>query len=303
MEEKPSPTSPLRSSCQQDCSCICHLQWPGMKLVWVPVEEEEEEDVGEEEAEEKEEELEDHCRNEEELEDEEDCEEEVEGTIAEVVNCEALKATRSKFQQSLDVLIAEHHRRRSDPGPPAALTFAVTRCRSPPVPPKLADHKPLHQQEEEGESVYESILQLLVPPPRKVPPECKELDIPLIRVRKPARRSKLSYSTSDPTSDFQSPTELLPSPQEEPPAIPPRRPLNQEGRSPTSALRGAVALPQPTAEEWQVLRQSPQHSTMATTPPPPSISPVRAPPAPPPKTDPRRLSTASVQSLTNRKGL
>ncbi|XP_075906808.1 rho guanine nucleotide exchange factor 19 isoform X2 [Nelusetta ayraudi] len=338
--EKPSPSSRLRSSCQQDCSCICHQQWPGMKLVWVPVDTNEEVEDYEGEVEEEEEEEEEQEQNYEEEEEEVEEEVVVEVEIADVVDgdghgdaavdgddSESFKASRSKFQQSLDVLMAEHHRRRSDPGPPAALTFAVTRSQSPPVPPKQADHKPPQQQqqqleeeeeeEEEEESIYESTLHLLTPFPKKTPAPsaCKELNIPLIKVRKPARRSKLSYSTSDPTSDFQSHQEPLPSPQEEPPAIPPRRPLNQEGRSPTPTLRGAIALPQPTMEEWQALRPSspgrsvgvtglsPQHAAAATTTAttPTAVSPVRPAPPPPHKTDPRRLSTASVQSLTHRK--
>lgn len=283
-----------------------------MKLIWVPVDAN---DGGEEEElEEEEEESEEEQTVEEEA---EELEEYEEIEIGEVVDSrghitvedenEVSKQRRTKFHHSLDVLMAEQHRRRSDPGPHSVLNFAVTRSQSPPVPPKQAqsDHKP---PQDEEENIYEVTLPLLKPPVRKTSPVCKELDIPLIKVRKPARRSKLSYSTSDPTSEFQSNSESSPSLEDGPPAIPPRRPLTQEGRSPTPALRGGIPLPQPTPEEWRALQPSslskssagglsPQHAVT------PSLnSPVRPPP-PPPKTDPRRLSTASLQSLTQKKGL
>lgn len=284
-----------------------------MKLIWVPVDAN---DSGEEEEEleEDEEESEEEQTVEEEAE-ELDAYEEIE--IGEVVDSqghitvedesEVLKQRKTKFHQSLDVLMAEQHRRRSDPGPHSVLNFAVTRSQSPSVPPKQAQSDHRSSQDEE-ENIYEVTLPLLKPPVRKTSPVCKELDIPLIKVRKPARRSKLSYSTSDPTSEFQSNSEPSPSPEDGPPAIPPRIPLTQEGHSPTPALRGGIPLPQPTLEELRALRPSSPGKSSASGLSPqrvvtPSLnSPVRAPP-PPPKTDPRRLSTASLQSLTQKKGL
>ncbi|XP_074518373.1 rho guanine nucleotide exchange factor 19 [Halichoeres trimaculatus] len=307
-----SPNTPLSPSCDPSCTCVCHLQWPGMKLVWVPVDAAEEEGGGEEEdlyEEELREEVWDEEVEEEEEEEEEDsrAEDEVDRTSV-ADDSQLLKQEKAKFHHSLGVLLADGHRRRSDPGPHSVLaSLAVTRSQSPPVPPKQTQST-LHRsaQEEEEEGIYEATLPVLEVPLKKTPSACKELDIPLITVRKPARRSKLSYSTSDPTSEFQNDLKPVSSPEDAPPAIPPRMPLNQDSRSLTPIHRAGIPLPQPTVEEWRNLRpSSPNSSTgsglsphRAITPPP--ASPHRPPP-PPPKTDPKRLSSASLQSLTQRK--
>ncbi|CAJ1086208.1 rho guanine nucleotide exchange factor 15-like [Xyrichtys novacula] len=318
--EAESPDTPLSPSCDPSCTCVCHLQWPGMKLVWVPVdaveedvggggdedeidgeddweEVEVEEVVGEEEEEEEERGGEGDSRAGEEVE-----------TTSVADEAELLKQDKAKFHHSLGVLLADGHRRRSDPGPHSILaSLSVTRSQSPPIPPKQTQsthHGPTYEQEE---SIYEATLPVIQPLPRKTPPVCKELDIPLIKVLKPARRSKLSYSTSDPTSEFQNELKPVSSPEDVPPAIPPRIPLSQLPRSPTPVQRAGIPLPQPTVEEWRSLRPSSPSSSVssnlsphrALTPPP--ASPHRPPP-PPPKTDPRRLSSASLQSLTQRKG-
>ncbi|XP_035531733.1 rho guanine nucleotide exchange factor 15 [Morone saxatilis] len=305
-EAEHSPHVPLSPCCDPSCSCVCHLQWPGMKLVWVPVDVDDDGEEGRDEDE--------MDGEEQRAEDGEDWDEDVEAgeedgevwdrTI--VVDESEVPQQKKKFHQSLDVLIAEGHRRRSDPGPHSVLTLAVSRSQSPPVPPKLAQsaqiqHLPTQNEEE---NIYEATLPVV--DPKKTTNVIKELDIPLIKVRKPARRSKLSYSTSDPTSEFQANAEPTSSPTDVPPAIPPRMPVTQDSRSLTPVHRGGIPLPQPTMEEWRNLRPlspsgstasglSPQH---AITPPP--ASPHRPPP-PPPKTDPRRLSSASVQSLTLKK--
>lgn len=307
-EVEQSPNTPLTPSCDPGCTCVCHLQWPGMKLVWVPVDAAEEEGGGDEE-ELYEEELYEGEEVEEEEEEEEDsrAEDEVDRTSV-ADESQLLKEEKAKFHHSLGVLLADGHRRRSDPGPHAVLaSLAATRSQSPPVPPKQT--QPTHHRpaQEEEESIYEATLPVLEVPLKKTPSACKELDIPLITVRKPARRSKLSYSTSDPTSEFQSDLKPVTTPDDVPPAIPPRMPLNQDSRSLTPVHRAGIPLPQPTVEEWRNLRpSSPSSSTggglsprRAITPPP--ASPHRPPP-PPPKTDPRRLSSASLQSLTQRKG-
>ncbi|XP_015196278.2 rho guanine nucleotide exchange factor 15 isoform X1 [Lepisosteus oculatus] len=49
-----SSAAPPSLSCENNCGCLCHQKWPGMKLVWVPIEEEggeEEEEEGESETE------------------------------------------------------------------------------------------------------------------------------------------------------------------------------------------------------------------------------------------------------------
>lgn len=315
-EVEHSPDTPLSPCCDPSCSCVCHFQRPGMKLIWVPVDMED----GEEEAEEAEETEEEGSDGEEDRWEEEDKEEERGGEgdseaedeldrTSVVDEGEVSKQDKAKFHHSLDVLISEVNRRRSDPGPHAVITSCdVTRSQSPPVPPKQAQsYKPTHEEE----NIYEVTLSVVDPTPKKSTSVCKELDIPLIKVRKPARRSKLSSSTSDPTSEFQMDVGSTSSPDDVPPAVPPRMPVAQDSRSLTPVQRGGIPLPQPTLEEWRMLRpSSPSSSTAsslspqrAITPPPTSTLQPQRPPPPPPKTDPRRLSSASLQSLTQRKGL
>ncbi|XP_023688289.2 rho guanine nucleotide exchange factor 5 [Paramormyrops kingsleyae] len=54
-EVEPSLEMPSSPACSKDCSCICHLKRPGMRLVWILEEEEDEEDEEDEEEEEDEE--------------------------------------------------------------------------------------------------------------------------------------------------------------------------------------------------------------------------------------------------------
>ncbi|XP_069026030.1 ephexin-1 [Embiotoca jacksoni] len=321
VEAELSPDTPHSPCCDSGCSCVCHLHRPGMKLIWVPADLE---DGGGQEGEEEEEEEEEEGTDvdEQRAEDGEDWEEdeeveerggegdseagdELDRTFVPDEN-QVLKQEKTKFHQSLDILIAEN-RRRSDPGPHAVLaSLAVTRSQSPPVPPKRSQSPPVQHRpvQNEEENIYEVTLPVVDPTLKKEP------DVPVIKVRKPVRRCKLSYSTSDPTSDFQTDTEPVSSPEDVPPAIPPRMPVPQESRSLTPVHRAGIPLPQPTLEEWRTLRpSSPSSSTgsglspqRAITPPPTSpLLPHRLPP-PTPKTDPKRLSSASLQSLTQRKG-
>lgn len=305
-EAEHSPHAPVSSCCDPSCSCVCHLQWPGMKLIWVPVDA----DDGGEDGERGEDDETDEEQRGEEGEDWEEYEEveigeskAVDGVERTSVFDESEVLKQKKFHQSLGVLIAEGHRRRSDPGPHAALTLAVTRSQSPPVPPKQAQSAQIHHRptQNEEENIYEATLPVVEPIPKKTSPVCKELDIPLIKVLKPARRSKLSYSTSDPTSEFQANNEPISSPDDVPPAIPPRMPVTQD----TPVYRGGIPLPQPTEEEWRTLCPStPSGSTASGLSPQRAVTPpTNRPPLPPPKTDPRRLSSASLQSLTQKKGL
>ncbi|XP_042256620.1 rho guanine nucleotide exchange factor 15 [Thunnus maccoyii] len=318
-EVERSPDTPLSPCCDPCCGCVCHFQRPGMKLIWVPVDVEdgEEEEVEEteedgtdgeedrsEEGEDKDAEVERGGEG-----DSEADEDEVDRTSV-VDEGEVSKQDKAKFYHSLDVLISEGNRRRSDPGPHAVLmSRAVTRSQSPPVPPKQSQSPPIQKSIHEEENIYEATLPVFDPTPKKSTSLCKELDIPLIKVRKPARQSKLPSSTSDPTSEFQVDVGSVSSPDDVPPAIPPRMPVTQDSRSLTPVHRSGIPLPQPTLEEWRSLRpSSPSSSTAsglspqrAITPPPTSSLQPQRPPPPPPKTDPRRLSSASMQSLTQKK--
>lgn len=303
VEAEHSSHTPLGSCCDASCSCVCHLQCPGMKLIWVPVDEDdggEEDEVGggdedENDADEQ------RGENGEDWEEDEEAEagghheagDEVDKTpVAD--ESEVLKQEKTKFHHSLGVLIADGHRRCSDPGPASVLaSLAVTRSQSPPVPPKRVPSPQMLQthSQDEDENIYELTLPAFDPTP--------------VIVRKPARRSKLSNSTSltDQTSQFQKNTEPTSNPHDVVPVVPPRMPVNQDSRSLTPALRGGILLPQPTLEEWRTLLPSSTNSLAASrlspqrpiTPPP---SAPHRPPPPPPKTDPRRLSYASQQTLT-----
>lgn len=296
-----SPDTPLSPCCDPSCSCACHLQRPGMMLVWVPV------NTVEEDKEEDDEQ--DDRKADAEEDSEEDWEEEEEGEsvagddmdgASVVEETEIGIQEKAKFPHCLEVLLSEGHRRLSDPGPHSVLSaLSAPRSQSPPIPPKrtLSPFPSNHRNdtEEEDENIYEANLPDVDPSYKK----CKELDIPLITVRK-AHRSKLSSSISDPTSECQTAlAPIVPSLEDAPPAIPPRVPIAQDSRSLTPVHRGVVPLPQPTLEEWRSLRNQSPSSSPASGPSPPK-SPLLAhrPPPPPPKTDPRRLSCASVQSFT-----
>lgn len=302
-EAEHRPGTPPSPCCVPGCSCVCHLQRPGMKLIWVPVDLEDD--------------IEDETDEEDQIgEDGEEVDEVVRGGEGEseagdeldsmpvVEKSKVVKQEKAKFHQSLDVLISEGHRRRSDPGPHSVLaSLNAIRSQSPPIPPKRTQSPPVLQRpnEDEEENIYESVLPTFDPTPKKTTRGCKELDIPLIKVRKPARRSKLAF-TSEPTSDSQTNNEPASSPDDEPPAIPPRMPMTQDSQSLNPAHRGGIALPQPTLEEWRTSLPSSRNNSTATGSPGSPRVPHRAPP-PPPKTDPRRLSSAPIQSLTPKKGL
>ncbi|KAF0029249.1 hypothetical protein F2P81_018354 [Scophthalmus maximus] len=312
-EAEHSPDSPLSPCCGPGCSCVCHRQRPGMKLIWVPVDVE---DGGQEVGGGGEDESDVEEQDGEDWEEYEEVEPggagESEDGFSEGDDNEASKQDKSKFNQSLDVLISEGYRRRSDPGPHSVLaSLTVTRSQSPPVPPKRSKSPPVHHAppQSDEDNIYEATLPMVDPALKKTTPLCKELDIPLIKVRKPALRSKLSYSTSDPTSEFQTNDGPLARPDNVPPAIPPRMPVIPDVRSLTPVHRAGIPLPQPTLEEWRALRpSSPSSSTAsglspqrAITPPPATLLVPHRPPPPPPKTDPRRLSSASLQSLAPKK--
>ncbi|XP_056156288.1 rho guanine nucleotide exchange factor 15 isoform X2 [Lampris incognitus] len=318
------PDTPVTSCCDPSCSCVCHLQRPGMKLKWVPIseDEEDEEEGSENELEGEEEEEEEERRGEGESEALD--KEEGGSSLVGVESEECIeKRNKSNFHNVLDVLLTEGHRRRSDPGPPTVLTtVSAKRSQSPPIPPKRNQSPtahPIPKQTEEEEDIYEATLLVVEPMPKNkitsASTSCQELDIPLIKVKKPIRRAKLSSSASDPTSEFQAEAESAVSADDVvdnvPPAIPPRMPVAQDknGRNLTPVHRGGIPLPQPTPEEWRNLRPlspnsvtiSPPTRQRAAPQPPSSPLPKHRTPPPPPKVDPRRLSSVSLQSLTQAK--
>lgn len=319
VETEHNHDTPVSPCCAPNCSCICHLQRPGMKLIWVPVnmEDDGEEGGGGEDdeidgVEQREEDEEDWEDEEVEFGDEGDSETEDTGDTFAIEEDEVTKQEKAKFHESLNVLIADNHRRRSDPGPRSILTtLAIARTESPPIPPKRTQSPQIQHgsAQNEEENIYEATLPVIYPTPKNNAVECKELDIPLIKVCKLGRRSKLTNSLSDPTSELEKEGETIVTPDEVPPAIPPRIPLNQDSRSQTIP-RGGIPLPMPTPEEGHLLRPSSPSGSATTglspqrahTPPPHSSLQPQRPAPPPPKAEPRRLSTASVQSHTLKKG-
>ncbi|CAL8377571.1 unnamed protein product [Boreogadus saida] len=327
--------SPLAPTCGPRCGCVCHLRRPGMRLVWVPVlgpshegerererereregadqsdaaglEDEEEEGEGEGEGEELTEEVPVVVVVVEEVDGEEEGGDEAgEGQSGGGGEEAGDRMRKALFHHTLNAVISDTHRRRSDPGLNSLLKQQQLPPRSPPVPSKrthssLAQLGPPPGEEEEEESIYEITLPLTTPLPAA---SCRELDIPLVRVRKPQRRTKLSPSFSDPNSEFQPQPEAAAVGDAAPP-VPERVPMAPR------AAAGGVALPQerrpppppmrppspgrPATSEAQLAR------SLSTPPGSPPMFQRRAPLLPPPRTDPRRLSNASTHSLTSMK--
>ncbi|XP_061565555.1 rho guanine nucleotide exchange factor 15 [Cololabis saira] len=305
VEAEYSPDGPLSPYCNPSCSCLCHRQRPGMKLIWVPVNSEDGEQGDVEEPEDGEE------GEEWETADQGGESGSEGGNEMDSTSLLDEKKGKPEFHQSLNVLLAEGHRRRSDPGPHSVLTsLAISRCQSPPVPPKRGRSPPVRQFSQDEEDIYEITLPAVDFSASKSKPQSKEqLDTPKIKIRKPTRRSKLSSSVSDPASEFEDVTNSISSPDDLPPAIPPRIPIITDSRSLTPTHQGGAPVSPPAVEERRsLLSSSPSSSTTSTLSPQRTISPPSSiplgpnrPPPPPPKTDPRRLSAASLQFLSQRK--
>lgn len=139
--------------CKKNCTCVCHLQRPGMKLVWVQISEKEKEDEEEELKE-----TEDNVLNEEESESEEDAELELyqsRSSESDDSLNESQNANKTKFQATLNIL-ERQLRRKSDPGPEAVLHSINSLPRCPPHLTKT------HSASEE-ESIYEATIDLMAP--------------------------------------------------------------------------------------------------------------------------------------------
>ncbi|KAG9346353.1 hypothetical protein JZ751_006664 [Albula glossodonta] len=295
LETVPSP------HCERDCSCLCHLERPGMRLVWVPIEEDDEEvGIREEsgevvEGETGEVEDDEEVEEEEEEEDEEEEEEQEESGSSGMEEREnegrhLERKERAKFQENLDIMMREQTRRRSmETDPQVVLTSYTSQLSHTPVSTSL----PSISVGEEEDSIYEVTLE-------------GDKPVPSIRVYKPPRRSKLSSSTDTfPETHAELEPTLSQGTEDTPPAIPARIPICKSPY-PVSVPHG-IPLPQPSSEEWHVLRHSPplHHPVDSGRPssplvphrlppqPPSPYLPHRPPPQPP---DCRRLSTQSLPS-------
>uniref|UniRef100_A0A3P9M2C8 Si:dkey-38p12.3 n=1 Tax=Oryzias latipes TaxID=8090 RepID=A0A3P9M2C8_ORYLA len=187
VEAEQGQRSTPRSRCEADCSCICHLQRPGMMLMWVPVvEEEEDEGCRVKDAKEK------QAGG---VREEKQTDREVESRTSEVDG--GVKQEKAQFQRSLNALLAEAPRRQSDSGSPAVHP-------DPPAP---------EPAEVDEDDIYEFTLPVFNPAPKK--PE--KLIVPDIKVRTAVRQNRLPCSTLRDAADAENP--------DVPPDIPPRIPI------------------------------------------------------------------------------
>lgn len=154
-------SSPIpEPQCEKNCGCMCHLQRPGMKLVWVPVSEQDEDEA---EAEDDEIEISDtedqHERaGEGENEDKSNKESLSESlAIGENKNEEPQIKKKDKFKETLN-LIEQQLRRKSDPGPPTLIASIV------PFPQTSLNVPKAQSLEVPEESIYDISLEVVTPP-------------------------------------------------------------------------------------------------------------------------------------------
>ncbi|KAK3559220.1 hypothetical protein QTP86_005470 [Hemibagrus guttatus] len=171
-------------SCDKSCSCVCHQQHPGMKLVWVRISEKEEKEEKEEVK-----------HSDEDLVPEESSgseDDEVELEPCQSVSSESdyslnesQNDSKSKFKATLNI-IERQLRRKSDPGPEAVLHSI--KC--------LPQHLNKTHSASEEESIYEATIDL-IPAPRqtmektsKIPEILVNKSPPAIPPRMPLDKSK-----------------------------------------------------------------------------------------------------------------
>ncbi|XP_059387596.1 ephexin-1-like [Carassius carassius] len=200
-------SSPLPEPlCEKNCGCMCHLQRPGMKLVWVPISEQDDDEGEEDEIE---------------YSDTEDQNERGEGvneeksnkkpeSLSELLPKDEIKKEepqikKDKFQVTR-ILLEQQLRRRSDPGPPTLIASAVS---FPQTPLNVPKEQPV---EDSDESIYDVILDVVAPPrPQKRPDTVSKVTPPTIPPRMPL--------------DYRGPHIILPQPLAHPssPLLPPKK--------------------------------------------------------------------------------
>ncbi|XP_037118340.1 rho guanine nucleotide exchange factor 15 [Syngnathus acus] len=214
VEEEHVPYDVASPTCDPSCCCVCHLQRPGMKLVWVPLEAEDgaNGDSLEEEAS-------DWASSDGEK------GEGLAGVEEEGEELEAAPlvadATEAPQKEKLPLIMDEAPRRLSDPGPqvssaaPGQNTFLTV--------------------SKEENDLYETFIPTVDLSHKKASQEAA--DVPQVKVPTPARRSK--------PPELQRNGAVMSD--EPPPAIPPRRPLTQDTRSLSAEERTPQAGPRPPA--------------------------------------------------------
>ncbi|XP_016126467.1 rho guanine nucleotide exchange factor 15-like isoform X2 [Sinocyclocheilus grahami] len=221
-------SSPLpEPQCEKNCGCICHLQRPGMKLVWVPISEQDD-DEGEEDEIEYSDTEDQNERGEGENEDKSNKEpESLSESLAEDENKKELQITKDKFQETRN-LIEQQLRRKSDPGPPTLITSAVS---FPQTPLNVPKDQPLEEPEE---SIYDVSLEVVTPPRSQKGPDTVSKDTP------PAVPPRMPL-------DNRGPRIILPQPLARPssPLLPPNK------GSPPASPRLQRPAPPPPAKTYE----------------------------------------------------
>ncbi|XP_043109249.1 rho guanine nucleotide exchange factor 15 [Puntigrus tetrazona] len=229
-ERAEQDSSPLpEPHCEKNCGCICHLQRPGMKLVWVPISEQDDDDEAEEDETEYSDTEDQNERVEEENEDKSNKEPEpLSESLAKDENKkEKLLIKKDKFAETRN-LIEQQLRRKSDPGPPTLIVSAVS---FPQTPLNVPKDQPLEEPEE---SIYDVSLEVVTPPrPQKGSDSVSKDTPPAIPPRMPL--------------DNKGPRIILPQPLARPssPLLPPKK------GSPPASPRPQRAAPPPPAKTYE----------------------------------------------------
>ncbi|XP_077057097.1 rho guanine nucleotide exchange factor 15 [Siphateles boraxobius] len=162
--------------CEKNCGCMCHLQRPGMKLVWVPISQQDEEEGEDEEIEFSDTEYQNERAG-------EDGKEEIRSSNKEAESLseplpkgenknEEPQIKKDKFLEARN-LIEQQLRRKSDPGPPTLIASVV---QFPQTPPNVSIAQSLEVPEE---SIYDTSLEVVTPPrPQKGPATVTSKDTP-----------------------------------------------------------------------------------------------------------------------------
>lgn len=158
--------------CEKNCSCMCHLQRPGMKLVWVRLSEKEEEDKKEGPKHSDEEMVPEEASESEDDEAELELYESVSSESDNSLN-ESESSSKSRFQVTLNI-IEKQLRRKSDPGP-EAVHHAINSL------PQFLPHLNKTHSASEEESIYEATLDLFAPPRQTLE---ETFTVPEIKVNK-----------------------------------------------------------------------------------------------------------------------
>lgn len=150
-EAEHAQDAPAAFCSDQSCSCLCHLQQPGMMLIWVPVEVEAVKLTSKDVKNRKKDEEADQGGK-------GDSRAKEEADSSPVKEKQATRPNKSVFQERLEGLLAAHHRVSE-----AGCHASSNHCSPSPVPPKPAPspppppvHEPPSQDEEEN--IYETNL-------------------------------------------------------------------------------------------------------------------------------------------------